>query len=144
MHLRKRRAELKYLTQRVSRLLGEDARLFQLDYDLEMALLRMARREETLGLGDEAAAVRMFRSNQDGRSVSCGMVRYSLKVGRERISVVQIVNPFSNDRNGMLNDCWGVATRGYPRLYRLLRRAIQGRLSRVTPPVMPADEQQRL
>lgn len=143
MHLKGLRAELEFLRQRVSRLLGEPVRLFDLDYDLRTILLRLVRCEGTAGLGEEAP-VQTFRSGTQGWTIGCGVIRYSVAVGNERIEVVHIHNPFSNDQYGLINDFWGISKRCYSRLYRFLRRTARDRLARVLPPIMSAVEQQRL
>ena len=143
MDIRQHQAELDYLTQRVSQLLGEEVRLFQLDWDLEAILLRQLRREATFGLGSEPA-IRQFHGGRHGRGVRCGMVRYAIEVDGSQVPVIQVNNPFSEDREGLLNDFWAVPARLYQRLYRNLRRTVRNRLGRTLPPVMQAEDLQRL
>lgn len=141
--LRDRQADLDYFHQRAMHLIGEPVRLFQLTCDLEHFLMQLARTLRTAGLGTEPE-IRTLHAGLGGNEVRCGMVQFSVLVGGTLVPTVRIINPFADDRWGLLNDLWAAPARHYARLYRALRRGVRVKMGAVAAPIMRPEDQARL
>lgn len=141
MSLRLRRAELRYLHQRASRLLGEPVWLIELTCDMQTVLVRVARQQEIAGLGNEPP-IQRIHSGTHGHDVQCGLVRYEVQIDEIAVAALHVINPFDTDYT--LSDLWAVPVRHARRFYRFLRRRVRQRLATISPPIMRHEDEKRL
>jgi hypothetical protein len=125
-----------------SELLEAPAIPIDLDWTMEQILRRYARFETRRGIDLKPAIVR-FCASRPGHELAVGIERFRLEIARERICVVRVVAPHSDNANEKIYEFWAVAPDHYRTLYRFLRRA--ARLEqRYAPPVMRESDRARL
>lgn len=136
-------ADLDYLHQRLSRTFGEPVQLFHLMFELEAYFCQRARRVRESGLGTDCV-IHELHSGPGGHIVRCGLVEYAITIDGIAVPVINVLNPFSADRQMTLNDFWAVPTRHYQRLYRFLRRGCRPQRCHVSAPIMNQLDRERL
>ena len=82
MSIKDGQADLTFLLQRASEILGMTVRPLSIDGEMGSFLGREVRKVGTYGLGTEPS-VRMFHSGSKGNAVICGFVEYEVRVSED-------------------------------------------------------------
>ena len=128
--------EIQRLLSRAHSLLGEPALPLELDWDVERALLKVARHVGYGGLESEPPLLSVI-SGRGGREFVFGAAEYVLPVEDDReIRLVSFAVPDCNMPN-----FWAVGESDYRRFYRVLRNLI--RAQQATPQPFLSEETRR-